>query len=421
MQKISFSPAGIVILSGVVAALHLGKVSPAIPALQVSLNLTMVQAGFLLSLMQLAGMLAGVMIGVFSDGLGLRRSIISGQTILCLASVVGMGARQPDELLMLRALEGLGFLLTTLSTPGLIRQLVSRERLALHLGLWGCYVAMGTSMVFVAGPTLIAAMGWQGCWGVPAICSAAMIIWLVRAVPSDRQRRPPESTSARWITAPSEAWAHRLWTVLKACGPWRVGIAFAMYSGQWIAVIGFLPSIYADTGLSGPKAGALTALAAFINISGSASAALLLHRGISARRLLLVGYSCMAIMTLFAFGQFTQGMPVVRYGAVLIFSAVGGVIPGTLFMIAVSVAPNERTVSTAVGWVQQISSMGMFVMPPLLAKLAGWAGGWHWTWIASGLVSLIGLLLATGLAKDDYVPSTPIPEKDYLSGQDRCN
>ena len=185
-----------------------------------------------------------------------------------------------------------------------------------------------------------------------------------------------------------------------------------MYAGQWIAVIGFLPSIYADTGLSVPMAGALTALAAFVNISGSTSAALLLHRGISARRLLLVGYMCMAITTLFAFGQFTQGMPVVRYGAVLVFSAVGGVIPGTLFMIAVSVAPSERTVSTAVGWVQQISSMGMFVMPPLLAKLAGWAGGWHWTWLASGLASLIGLLLATGLAQDDYVPS--MPEKDYL-------
>ena len=91
MQKISFSPACIVILSGVVAALHLGKVSPAIPALQASLNLTMVQAGFLLSLTQLAGMLAGVLIGVFSDGLGLRRSIISGQMILCVASVIGYG------------------------------------------------------------------------------------------------------------------------------------------------------------------------------------------------------------------------------------------------------------------------------------------------------------------------------------------
>lgn len=410
MQKISFSPACIVILSGVVAALHLGKVSPAIPALQASLNLTMVQAGFLLSLTQLAGMLAGVMIGVFSDGLGLRRSIISGQMILCVASVIGMGARQPDELLMLRALEGLGFLLTTLPTPGLIRQLVSRERLALHLGLWGCYVAIGTSIAFIAGPSLIETMGWQGWWGVPAICSAAMIIWLVRAVPSDRQRLPPETASARCTAAPSEAWTHRLWTTLKASGPWRVGIAFAMYAGQWIAVIGFLPSIYADTGLSVPMAGALTALAAFVNISGSTSAALLLHRGISARRLLLVGYMCMAITTLFAFGQFTQGMPVVRYGAVLVFSAVGGVIPGTLFMLAVSVAPSERTVSTAVGWVQQLSSMGMFVMPPLLAKLASCAGGWHWTWLASGLASLIGLLLATGLAQDDYVPSIPEPE-----------
>lgn len=410
MQKISFSPACIVILSGVVAALHLGKVAPAIPALQASLNLTMVQAGFLLSLTQLAGMLAGVMIGVFSDGLGLRRSIIGGQTILCLASVMGMVARQPDELLMLRALEGLGFLLTTLPTPGLIRQLVSRERLALHLGLWGCYVAMGTSLAFIVGPILIETMGWQGWWGVPGICSAAMIIWLVRAVPSDRQRRPAETASARRTAAPSEVWTHRLGTTLKAFGPWRVGIAFAMYAGQWIAVIGFLPSIYADTGLSGPMAGALTALAAFVNISGSTSAALLLHRGISARRLLLVGYLCMAIMTLFAFGQFTQGMPVVRYGAVLIFSAVGGVIPGTLFMLAVSVAPSERTVSTTVGWVQQISSMGMFVMPPLLAKLASCAGGWHWTWVASGLASLIGLLLATGLAQDDHVPSIPEPE-----------
>ena len=101
-----------------------------------------------------------------------------------------------------------------------------------------------------------------------------------------------------------------------------------------------------------------------------------------------------------------------RYGAVLVFSAVGGVIPGTLFMLAVSIAPSERTVSTAVGWVQQISSMGMFVMPPLLAKLAGWAGGWHWTWLASGLASLIGLLLATGLAQSDYVSS--MPEKEYL-------
>jgi len=403
MQKISFSPAGIVILSGVVAALHLGKVAPAIPTLQAALHLTMVQAGFLLSLMQLAGMLAGVMIGVFSDGLGLRRSLLCGQAILCLASVMAIGARQPHELLMLRALEGVGFLLATLPAPGLIRQLVASRRLALHLGLWGCYVAIGTSMAFVVGPVLIETLGWQGLWGVPALCSAAMILWLVHAVPSDRQRQPALNAHPGLKPAPSETWSHRLWTVLKTGGPWRVGIAFALYSGQWIAVIGFLPSLYADSGLSSSRAGALTALAAFVNIGGSASAGLLLNRGINARWLLQVGYLGMAIMTLFAFGQFTQGLPVLRYAAVLSFSAIGGMIPGTLFMLAVSVAPSERTVSTAVGWVQQLSSMGMFLMPPLLAQLAGWAGGWHWTWLACALASLLGLLLATGLTPNEAI------------------
>ena len=169
-------------------------------------------------------------------------------------------------------------------------------------------------------------------------------------------------------------------------------------------MIGFLPSLYAQSGLSSSRTGALTALAAFVNIGGSASAGLLLNRGIPARWLLRVGYLGMAIMTLFAFGQFTQGLPVLRYAAVLSFSAMGGMIPGTLFMLAVSVASNERTVSTAVGWVQQLSSMGMFLMPPLLAQLAGRAGGgWHWTWLACALASLLGLLLATSLAPNEAV------------------
>jgi len=43
-------PALLVILGGVAAALHVGKLPPAIGALQDTLGLTLVQAGFLLSL-----------------------------------------------------------------------------------------------------------------------------------------------------------------------------------------------------------------------------------------------------------------------------------------------------------------------------------------------------------------------------------
>lgn len=37
----------------------------------------------------------------------------------------------------------------------------------------------------------------------------------------------------------------RLRATLGSAGPWRVAITFSMYSSQWLAVIGFLPSIYA--------------------------------------------------------------------------------------------------------------------------------------------------------------------------------
>lgn len=41
-------PASLVIAAGVVAALHVGKLPPALPALQQVLGVSLVQAGFLL-------------------------------------------------------------------------------------------------------------------------------------------------------------------------------------------------------------------------------------------------------------------------------------------------------------------------------------------------------------------------------------
>ena len=84
------APAGslaawIVILAGVSAALHVGKLPPAIPALQADLGLTLVQAGFLLSLVQLGSMALGLVAGLMADGIGLKRCMVAGLWVLVLA------------------------------------------------------------------------------------------------------------------------------------------------------------------------------------------------------------------------------------------------------------------------------------------------------------------------------------------------
>ena len=91
--------------------------------------------------------------------------------------------------------------------------------------------------------------------------------------------------------------------------------------------------------------------------------------------------------------------PALRYAAVLVFSALGGLIPGALFSLAVRLAPGERSVSTTVGFVQQWSSIGQFCGSPLVAAVAAATGGWHWTALVTAgcMASGLGLTLATAV------------------------
>jgi len=387
-------PALLVILAGVVAALHVGKLPPAIPVLRDALGVTLVQAGFLLSLVQLAGMTAGVVFGVLADGLGGRRSMTLGLALLAFVSALGGLAEGAAALMLLRAAEGLGFLLVVLPAPGMVRRLVSPQRLSAMMGLWGAYMPLATALALLLGPLAIASIGWRGWWWALAALSVAMLAWLRRAVPAD-------AGSALATTTSASAWPMRLRRTLAAPGPWLVAVSFAMYSGQWLAVIGFLPSIYVQGGMAGSAAGVLTAAVAAVNMAGNIASGRLLQRGVAPARLLAIGFATMGAAAAAAFaGTGDAGLsPLARYVAVLAFSGVGGLVPATLFALAVRMAPGEETMSTTVGWVQQWSAFGQFAGPPLVAAVASATGGWQWTGAVTGACSVVGLLLTGALSR----------------------
>lgn len=412
-------PAMLVILAGVSAALHVGKLAPALPALQQAMAISLLQAGFLLSLVQFAGMTLGLAVGLAADGLGLRRSIVAGLFILFLAGALGASAQSAIVLLSFRALEGFGFLLVVTPAPSLIRQLVNPSRLSGALGLWGGYMPLGAGLALLLGGVLIARTSWQTWWLLLASLSGVMALVIWRCIPSDAQRRTEAGRVVRVSHAPLVPssvvvpfkdptavqlnWQVRLRQTLTHRGPWLVALCFAAYSGQWLAVVGFLPTVYAQAGVSVALTGPLTALAAAINIVGNVMAGRLLQRGWKASQLLYIGFCAMALGALITFGDASNAgfngdvSPVLRYVAVLLFSGVGGLIPGTLFSVAVRVAPSESTVSTTVGWMQQLSAVGQFFGPPLVAWVAQSVGGWRWTWLATGLCSVLGLVLASRL------------------------
>jgi CP family cyanate transporter-like MFS transporter len=402
MKRPAIDPALLVILAGVCAALHVGKLPPALPVLRDALGVTLLQAGFLLSMVQLAGMTLGLAVGLTADSFGLRRCMLLGLWTLAAASAAGGWARGAQDLLLLRALEGFGLLLVALPAPSLIRKLVPMSRLSTMLGLWGAYMPFGSATALLCGPLVMALIGWQGWWWGLALLSAAMAVGLAASVPPDGACRSTPGTAGAGPAAQTVAhlspWHRRLRQTLSARGPWLVALSFAVYSGQWLAVIGFLPSIYLQAGIGGAAVGLLTALAAAVNIIGNVGSGRLLQRGARPQHLLTIGFTAMSLGTLMAFAL-APGQPLLRYAGVLLFSMVGGMIPGTLFSLAVRLAPGDDTISTTVGWMQQWSAAGQFAGPPLVAWVAGAAGGWQWTWTVTGACSVIGLALAAQIAR----------------------
>lgn len=384
-------PQWLVILAGVCAALHVGKMPAALPVLRQALGVSLLQAGFLLSLVQLAGMVLGVAVGLMADGLGLRRTMLAGLWLLAGASALGALAVHPSQLLGLRAVEGLGFLLAIMPAPGLIRRLVSADLLSGALGVWGAFMPLGTALALLCGPMVIAFAGWPALWLSLAAMTGAMAVALSFTIPVEPRHGQGPPVAAAWST--------RLRQTLTSAGPWLVALCFAVYSAQWMSVIGFLPSIYSQAGLAAGWTAVATAGAAAVNVVGNVASGRLLGRGILPDRLLLAGFVSMGLAAWIAFGPVAQGLSppaaaALRYCAVLAFSMLGGMIPGTLFSLAVRLAPGERTVSTTIGWMQQWSSLGQFAGPPVVAWAAHRAGGWQSTWHITGGCALLGMALA---------------------------
>jgi MFS transporter, CP family, cyanate transporter len=392
-HRFGIHPSWVIVFAGVCAALHVGKLPPALPVLQDALGITLVQAGFLLSAVQIASMTLGLAVGLSADSLGLRRSMLVGLALLSFASISGGFVDDAQSLLFLRALEGLGFLLVVMPAPALIRRTVDASQLSGRMGWWGTYMPTGSALALLLGPWVIAGFNWSAWWWLLGSVAAFawVAVWL--CVPDVHALTPasgPEQGSDR------HRWPQRLALTLKSPGPWLVALTFSVYSSQWLAVVGFLPTVYAELGLTAGVAGVLSACVALANVSGNILSGRLLQRGWPAQRLLSIGFACMSLGAVGAYAVWQgEGLPTfLRFACVVMFSAVGGLIPGTLFSCALRLAPSEGTVSTTVGYMQQLSALGQFAGPPLVAWVAASAGGWHWTWAVTATLSLVGAVLA---------------------------
>lgn len=371
--------------AGMVCGAYMTKVAPALPLQRAELGLTLLETGFIATVFNVMGGLFGVFAGTLADRYGLRRAGLCGLALLATAGLLGAVADGFAQLLVTRFLEGVGFILFSVSGSALIASAAAdaRDR-AKALGLWAAYMPAGGGLALLAAPALISAWGWRGYWIALAIAAAASFALAARYSPS-----PPRGGTAS---------LRLLRESLARPGNLALAALFAFYVSQWASVMIWLPTFLVDErGASPSSAALLTALMVLMNAPGNVAGGWLLAHGMRRGPMVIAASAVMALCTAGMLGPWLADGA--RYLLCLAFSGVAGVIPGAIFSGLPVHAKTPQHISTANGMVLQTSQAGQFVGPMALALLASYFGGWGATLWAMLAFAAGGALCGLAIAR----------------------
>lgn len=395
----------VVVSAGVAAGLQVWKLPPALPYLRHDLSLSLVQAGTLLGIVQLAGMLGGLAVSLLAELIGERRCLSGGLVLLFLGSVGGGFAWSAAPLLVSRAVEGAGFILVAVTGPGLIRRVTPPGRFTTAMGFWGAYQGISTFAGLVVGALVLQVVPWRVWWWGMAVVALTPLPWVLTRVPRD---------DAGGVRGAANALA-RIGRTVRAPAPWTAGLVFACYTLPWMAVVGFLPTIYRDGGMTGSWPGVLSAVVGAANAVGSIATAALMKRGLPSHSLLVPAFTLMAATSLLAFAVDWHGLPAGttwQFLCVVAFSLTGGAIPATLLRMIGGLTPAGGSAPATMGLIQQLFNAGSFIGPTVAAWLATRTGGWHSTWWITCACTAAGIALSLRLdsgAESEAATSTAVP------------
>jgi len=377
--------------AGILSAFQVGKVPPVLSDIRSELAISLFYAGWILSIFNFTGLLLGTFTGAIADAIGHRRLMLTGLVLQIAGSIAGSFTNSFSGLLATRFLEGTGFLAVIVSTPTLIFQVVKPKDLKVAISIWTCYLPAGASLMMVLLPLILTGTDWRGLWQINAAIMVAYTLLLSKKTAHIQFMNPSNGIRFKKLV-------QDIIRTSKSSGPLILALIFITYSLQWLAVMGFLPTLMIEKyGFSKSLASILTAAMVFINIFGNLAGGRLLKRGFSRWKLIAFSSTVMGFSAIAIYWN-TAGF-ILNYSGCLIFSIFGGLIPASILGGVPVYAPSKNLIATTNGLVIQGGQSGQVIGPPILAFLVSQTGSWSCGAWFLGSVALMGVLLSVCLSR----------------------
>lgn len=373
--------------AGIVTGAAISKMSPALPLLKEEFGLSLIATGWLVSAFNTIALASAIFFGLLCDRAGALRFCLAGLACMVTGGLLGVYAHSAPWIIASRFVEGAGYVAVLVSAPGLIAAATAPAQRGLAFGLWGTHMPIGGVAVLLASPLLFAAFGWRAVWTAVAVFAAlvmGVLAWQSRRFTGMHAGTPRSLASVRASLAQPV--------------PWLLGVTFAVYTLQFYAVMIWLPIYLLQTRSADATASALlTAAFVLANAFGNMMGGWLMHR--NNPRGLIIGMTL--TITTFAFlGIFSESLPDgARFACVLAYGFITGNIPPAVLSGGVRYARTPAEAGTIQGLIVQVSNLGIFAGPPLIATAVTHGGGWGAAlWVILGAAA-IGLAAAFAIMR----------------------
>lgn len=163
--------------------------SVALPSIQAEFGVGMMQLQWAVMAYMIAGAALAVPFGALGDNLGRRRLYLFGAAAFSIGSAVSALAPAMPELILGRALQGIGSGAMGTLALAILVGMVPREAIPKLIGLWTAIISGASALGPLIGGGLVTALGWRWVFGINVILMALVIPLVIKEVPKDTPDR----------------------------------------------------------------------------------------------------------------------------------------------------------------------------------------------------------------------------------------
>jgi MFS family permease len=362
-----------VFLASVAAVMAQFAAPPLMPLLIEQFGVDIGQAGALMSVFSITGLLLALPAGLVLQ----RYGPIATGAVAMLSVIAGsaLGAAAPDfgYFLASRAVQGIGVGLIGVIAPAVVAAVFPPERRGLPMGVWAMWVPVGGVLMYLLAPPIAAAAGWQAVWWFVAIVAAAALVVYVIVLWAARLPRAVRGDAIADLR-----------TGLAGRDIWLLAATFALFGTMAGSINTFLPTFLAgERGMDLSAAATMSALVLVGAGIGSVLAGMVSDRIGSRRRVYTAACLAAAVLIMLPYNVAGPALAVL----LLLLGITNGSIPSALFASAPEVMPEPRLAGAGMAALMLGQNAGFVVGPALFAVLLP-VMGWGSIGVAFALIGL---------------------------------